>query len=47
MDIKIQKFPLLLLLPWLVAAEKGRRRSGGGEGGFDFAQLVTLGMTWE
>jgi hypothetical protein len=43
MDIKIQKFPLLLL--WLVAAEKGRR--SGGEGGFDFAQLVTLGMTWE
>ena len=43
MDIKIQKFPLLLLL-WLVAAEKGRR---SGEGGFDFAQLVTLGMTWE
>ena len=43
MDIKIQKFPLLLLL-WLVAAEKGR---SGGEGGFDFAQLVTLGMTWE
>ena len=42
MDIKIQKFPLLLL--WLVAAEKGR---SGGEGGFDFAQLVTLGMTWE
>ena len=42
MDIKIQKFPLLLL--WLVAAEKGRR---SGEGGFDFAQLVTLGMTWE
>ena len=41
MDIKIQKFPLLL---WLVAAEKGRR---SGEGGFDFAQLVTLGMTWE
>ena len=44
MDIKIQKFPLLLLL-WLVAAEKGRM--SGGEGGFDFAQLVTLGMTWE
>ena len=45
MDIKIQKFPLLHLLLWLVAAEKGRR--SGGEGGFDFAQLVTLGMTWE